>query len=229
MIGGSISPSQAIDIAKEAGLDAIIDNGFVYLIASHGKDPWRINFVELCQAARLRRIDFKKELLLRACRTPSNRVIDATAGMGRDSLLLAQAGFNVLMLERSPLLAFMLQQALDELARVDSTLAERLQCLPVDATDYFKQLSPDDYPPVIYCDPMHPERQKSALVKKDLRIIRDIVGADMDAEQLIAAAKDCATEKLVVKWPQGAAGISGVMPTYTLKGGRMRYDVIARS
>lgn len=49
-------------------------------------------------------------------------VVDATAGLGEDSFLLAAAGFNVLMFERDPIIAALLEDALSRATR-DERLA----------------------------------------------------------------------------------------------------------
>ena len=51
----------------------------------------------------------KSELLLQASKiTSDSHVIDATAGFGHDSLILASTGAQVTMLEQQPLIALLL-------------------------------------------------------------------------------------------------------------------------
>ncbi|MFO1350284.1 MAG: class I SAM-dependent methyltransferase [Gammaproteobacteria bacterium] len=45
-------------------------------------------------------------------------------------------------------------------------------------------LAEGDFPEVIYLDPMYPERSKAALVKKESRVLRELVGPDDDAARL---------------------------------------------
>ena len=40
-------------------------------------------------------------------------------------------------------------------------------------------------PDVVYLDPMFPHREKSALVKKEMRVFQELVGADNDADDLL--------------------------------------------
>ena len=48
-------------------------------------------------------------MLLQACKlTDQSQVLDATAGFGHDSLILASTGAQVTMLERNPLMALLL-------------------------------------------------------------------------------------------------------------------------
>lgn len=153
-------------------------------------------------------------------------VIDAAAGLGRDALLLATLGAHVIMLERSPILALLLHQALSRLDR--GVLKERLQLIHVDAVSWLPTMlqSHAIIADVIYLDPMFPERTKAAAVKKEMMILRDLVGQDDDAAVLFAAAYACPVKRIVVKRPLHAQEISHVvMPTYSVKGRANRFDV----
>ena len=70
---------------------------------------------------------------------------------------------------------------------------------------------------------MHPERQKSALVKKDMQALQQIIGADDDAEKLIKLAITRTKNRVVVKWPQRLAPL--IKPNYSLNGKTVRFDV----
>lgn len=52
---------------------------------------------------------------------------------------------------------------------------------------------------MVYLDPMFPHRQKSALVKKEMRVFQTLVGADDDADALLAPARRLAKKRVVVK------------------------------
>ena len=64
-------------------------------------------------------------------------------------------------------------------------------------------------PDVVYLDPMYPHRQKSALVKKEMRVFQSLVGADEDADLLLAPALALATRRVVVKRPDYAEPLAG--------------------
>lgn len=163
----------------------------------------------------------KKQGLVRACKpTKGLHILDATAGWGRDAAVLASFGASVLMLERQPIMAALLADGLKRHS-LHSPLA--LSLLNRDAKDYLQSLMPDDYPDVIYIDPMHPLRQKSALVKKDMQILQNLIGADADAGQLIQLAMMRARVKVVVKWPQRLPPI--FEPSLTIDGKTVRFDV----
>ncbi len=153
------------------------------------------------------------------------QVVDATAGMGRDSFVLATLGAQVTMIERNRAVHTALEEALararghnDELAAI----VGRMTLLYGDAKDLLPELAPE----VVLVDPMHPDRTKSALVKKEMRIMRDTVGADTDSAALMQAAFASATGRVVLKWPLRAASIEGIRnPSYQIMGKTIRYDV----
>ena len=153
-------------------------------------------------------------------------VLDATAGLGRDAFVLAMLGCAVSLIERQPLVCALLEDALQR-AQASAELAPivaRMQLLSGDAIDLMRHWS-GDVPQVIYLDPMFPERDKSALVKKEMRLFKPIVGADDDAPQLLAAALSLATHRVVVKRPRKAPAIAGAEPGYVLEGNSSRFDI----
>lgn len=165
----------------------------------------------------------KKQGLVKACKPASGlKIIDATAGWGRDAAVLASFGAKVLMLERRPLIAALLQDALE---RQDEQSRKNLQLSLVecDAKSYLETLTAENYPDVIYIDPMHPTRQKSALVKKDLQALQQLLGADSDAQALLEIALTRALKRVVVKWPQQLAAI--LQPASSIPGKVVRFDI----
>ena len=78
---------------------------------------------------------------------------------------------------------------------------------------------------MVLVDPMHPPRGNSALVKKEMRVFRELAGDDDDAPRLLAAALEVATHRVVVKRPRKAPPIAGPAPQHTLEGKTSRYDL----
>jgi 16S rRNA (guanine1516-N2)-methyltransferase len=161
------------------------------------------------------------------------RVLDATAGLGRDAFVLASLGCPVAMLERSPLVWALLNDGLQRAqAGADAELAEivnRLSLKSTDARDYLSsppQNSP--VPDVIYLDPMFPARGKSADVKKEMQAFHQVVGADPDAAELLASARALANYSVVVKRPRKAPDLADTAPSYRLEGKSSRFDIYTR-
>ncbi len=135
------------------------------------------------------------------------QVIDATAGLGQDGFVLASLGCRVQLLERSPIIAALLQDGWQR-AAADSAIGawvrERLRVQQVESATYLANLTAQQRPDVVYLDPMYPLRRKSALTSKELRILRDVVGDDADAAQLLEIARAAAKQRVVVKRPRRA-------------------------
>ena len=153
-------------------------------------------------------------------------VLDATAGLGRDAFVLAQLGCPVTLIERQPQIAALLADGLAR-ARLDTEVApiiERMHLLRGNAIDLMRTWH-GEAPQVVYVDPMFPHRDKSALVKKEMRVFRPLVGDDDDAPALLAAALALASHRVVVKRPRKAPPIDGPAPGYVLEGKSSRYDI----
>lgn len=153
-------------------------------------------------------------------------VIDATAGLGQDAFVLACLGCNVTMLERSPVIAELLADALQR-GLEDPQIQEYINNMHLirgDSLEILRKLAPAD-PDVVYLDPMFPEREKSALVKQDIRTLKDIVGDDLDADNLLTIARKVATRRVVVKRPRTAPYLSGIKPHSEQVGKANRFDI----
>ncbi len=154
------------------------------------------------------------------------QVIDATAGLGCDAFILAVLGCRVIMLERSPVLAALLSDGLQRLNQHVELIDiwRNMQLIHQSAQDYLQYL--EDYPDVIYLDPMYPHRQKSALVKKEMRFIRQVVGDDQDSVELLDLALQRTKQRVVVKRPKNAAALSSQFKPHTyIQSKNTRYDV----
>ncbi|KTD20194.1 N6-adenine-specific methylase [Legionella lansingensis] len=165
----------------------------------------------------------KKQGLIRACKPkPGLQIIDVTAGWGRDAAVLASFGAEVIMLEREPIMAALLA---DALMRRDEYSKEKmnLKLYETDAFDYLVNLSATDYPDIIYIDPMHPERQKTALVKKDMQALQRLIKRDDKIFELLQLARTKVKKQVVVKWPQSLAPL--LNPTSAIGGKTVRFDV----
>lgn len=153
-------------------------------------------------------------------------VLDATAGLGRDAFVLAALGCRVHLIERSPIVATLLEDGLKR-AATDPRISEviyRMQLSVGQSLDIFHART-IERPDVIYMDPMYPHRNKSALVKKEMRLLRALVGDDPDAANLLKAAIDFATNRVVVKRPKTASPINGPKPSMEIKSKTHRFDV----
>jgi 16S rRNA (guanine1516-N2)-methyltransferase len=155
----------------------------------------------------------------------SPTIIDATAGFGRDAFVLASLGCQVTLIERHPWIAALLQDALTRAQADSDSSAHKMQLVYSNAPDYLAQLPANENPDVIYFDPMYPSREKSALVKKDMRLLHQLVGADMDSTALLNAALKTANKRVVVKRPSGVPWVGELSPHTQIESKNTRHDV----
>ena len=161
-------------------------------------------------------------------------VVDGTAGLGRDAFVLASLGCKVIMVERHPVVAALLEDGLRR-AYEDAEIGEWMRDLmslfhgsSISALADAAKSSGTEID-VVYLDPMYPHREKSALVKKEMRVFQTLVGADLDADGLLAPAMALATKRVVVKRPDYAEDLDGVKPSMVIATKKNRFDVYVKS
>lgn len=193
-------------------------------------NPVRVDFVGGSLGFRGRRSGHTRELVANAVGARHGHlptVLDATAGLGRDAFVLASLGCQVDMLERSPVVSLLLRDALER-AQLNQDVADvigRMRLIEVDAVNFMANQASQLHPDVVYLDPMFPERSKSASVKKEMRILQQLLGADMDTQQLFEQALKVAVHRVVVKRPRIAPLISEMEPHHVVEGKASRFDI----
>ena len=190
-----------------------------------------VDFVEGALGHRLQYGGGRGQAIARAIglkqgKTPS--VLDITAGLARDAWILASLGCRLTLVERSPVLAALIEDGISRAqhtAGAASILASGFELVQQDSTSYMAALTATTRPDVIYMDPMYPERKKSALVKKDMQILQHLLGKDNNAEALLGAALDCARKRVVVKRPAHAETVNSIPPSTSISSKKTRYDI----
>lgn len=191
-------------------------------------NPLRVDFVSAPSAMRRTREAGVKQDIAKALGLHRQRlktILDVTAGWGRDAFVLASLGAQVSMLERSPIMAALLE---DGLRRLTETMPQPHIALSLqwtDAIEYLSHLQDDACPDAIYFDPMHPKRGNSALVKKDLQTLQAIIGNDPDQKRLFDLCCQKAKQRVVVKWPRKIPFDLGRSPDMQYLGKTIRFDV----
>lgn len=190
--------------------------------------PIHVDFLEGALAHRKKYGGGKNQLIAKAVGIKPKStlsVLDLTAGLGRDAFVLAILGCHVVMCERSPMIYALLQDGMHRAQKESWFRDLHLQLKECDGLTYLSQLTPDHFPDVIYIDPMFPEKTKSALVKKEMRMLRDVVGDDTDAEKLLNAALCVAKKRVVVKRAKLAPTLTDKKPSVVYEGKSSRFDV----
>jgi 16S rRNA (guanine1516-N2)-methyltransferase len=157
-------------------------------------------------------------------------VLDATAGLGRDGFVLASLGCKVILHERHPVVAALLYDGLQR-AYNDSEIGLWMQqnMSLIFGSSHTLLAQCDSVPDVVYLDPMFPHREKSALVKKEMRVFQELVGGDTDADDLLEFAYPLASKRVVVKRPDYAPFLNDKTPSMQIKTKKNRFDVYVKA
>lgn len=171
------------------------------------------------------------------------RVTDLTAGLGQDAFVLAGLGAQVTLVERNPIVYQLLRDGLNRAALAagdDPELATVLARMRLedcqDGRQWLQRQGGQRHiaatgapitatPDVIYLDPMFPQRNKSAGVKKAMAAFHRLVGTDEDAGELLPAALAEARHRVVVKRPAKAPYLFDQAPSFSLTGKSVRFDI----
>lgn len=213
-----------------------IDGDDIYITPYLNSDlklsPLRADFISKKNKYRHMKISRKNELLSKAVGLKPRiypHIIDATAGLGVDSFILAALGCHVTMCERSPIMQTLLESGLKRGIN-DSELKDTIQRMRLIKDDYYHFIK-ENYDPennnfdVIYLDPMFPRRSKSAAVKKDMQYMQVLLDEVIDLQKLFESAHEYATYRVIIKRPKNAPLISNANRTYSVSGKAIRFDV----
>ncbi|MPW44114.1 class I SAM-dependent methyltransferase [Acinetobacter guerrae] len=189
------------------------------------------------EVSRLKRASIKSEMIARACQlSEAPKLIDATAGLGHDSLLMAHLGAQVILLERHPILFTLLEDAQRQ-SRTDAFLTkvvDRIELVFADSVDYLQSyIQHNKQVDVVYLDPMFPQRdqhqqaiKKQAQVKKQMQLLHLLLPeqGEMDlGDSLLPLAQQIA-KRVIVKRPRHAVFLNEQAPDHQWIGDACRFD-----
>jgi len=142
--------------------------------------------------------------------------------------VFAGLGCQVTLIERSPIIAALLADAIERTQHPDTpkdirAIMERMTLIEADAADYLSQGAV--HCDVVYCDPMYPEKKKTAAAPKEMQALQQLVGSDQDSQTLLAAALQVAQKRVVVKRPKKAQPLIGPTPNAQISSPNTRYDL----
>lgn len=179
--------------------------------------------------ARRTRDKLKQQNLCKAVGFKGNqplRILDATAGLGKDAWLLASAGATVMMLERSPVVFALLQDGIARgrvCGKAQSAILARMLLQHADFMHPADSLPKFD---VVYLDPMFPPTSKTARAKKDMYLLQRLLGeCPCDELSLLKTARTVAQKRVVVKRAKLSPYLAEVKPDIEFKGSGNRFDV----
>lgn len=211
-------------LAGQAGLALVRDERGLAL--TDGTMTVRGNFSRM--AGRIEPGKLSRELIVRAAKAKEAEgpptAVDATAGLGEDALLLAAAGFSVQLFERNPVIAALLEDALERAAATPG-LAHAVSRMTLFEGDGIAGLARlRERPHVVLLDPMFPDKRKSSAVKKKLQLLQRLEQPCEDEATLLQAALDAQPNKVVVKRPVKGPHLADRKPDYSISGKAVRYD-----
>lgn len=160
---------------------------------------------------------------------PNPRAVDATAGMGEDSILFVAAGYEVTMYEQNAVIAALLKDALRRAKKnpVLRDIVARMNLIEGNSIELMKNLA--FTPDVIYLDPMFPSRQKTGLVNKKLQLIQKLEQPCVEEQAILTAAAELLPQKIIIKRPLKGGFLAGREPDYSVKGKAIRYDCFSET
>ena len=151
------------------------------------------------------------------------RILDSTAGLLGDSMVMLALGHSVTAYEQSKILYTMLNNELNQLSETDSNLLN-FQLINSNVCETnFNEKSFD----VIYFDPMYPEDKASSARRSDLKKINSILeieGLASDPESTFTYLRSIPKTKLIVKRPLKVDAFEGSI-NYQIKGKSVRFDI----
>lgn len=218
---------QSENIVKQVGDGLFLTDDGSGLTLTDGKLALRGDFTGLLP--RLKKSNLQSEFLVKASKIKGIEhpvIIDATAGMGEDSMILAAAGFEVYLFEYDPVIAALLKDALDRAMEIPELkeAAGRMHFTEGNSIDNMSKL--EIVPDVVLLDPMFPARQKSALVKRKFQLLQKLEKPCSDENELLEAALNVKPGRIVIKRPLKGPFLGGMKPSYSLTGKAIRYDCI---
>ena len=206
-----------------------IQNGVLGLADASEKKvlPVEVDFASPASLYRKQHGGGRKEPIVKAIGLKGNEgwhVVDATPGLGRDAFVLVSVGCKVTMIERSPIVAALLEDGIRRLVLSFPELAAKMSLQHGNSAEVMQYFTGENVN-AIYLDPMFPHKKKSALVKKEVRLFQQLLGHDPDADALLPPALKLATHRVVVKRPNSADVLAGEKPSMAIESKKHRFDV----
>ena len=161
--------------------------------------PLVIDFIRM--ERRLEQAGRRSELIVQAVRPRQGlKVMDCTAGLGTDALILAYLGCEVTLIERSQVMAGLLDDAIKR-ARQHQTLADAVARLHLVCAEARSLLGVHPQQDVVYLDPMFPVKSGGALARGRMQLLQKFVGPDHDSAELLDAVLASGVKRTVLKRP----------------------------
>ena len=204
----------------------VLDHQGLKAVIPSLKKPFQLNFDQgkiQYRSKQGHELLYRATLAHRKIEQKPLHIIDATAGLAREAFLLAMSGAYVDAIESNINIFHLTANALQ---RSQACQSLQLNFIHMDANDYIAQYQAD----VIYLDPMFPKSKKSAAVGKEAQVLQAFVSSPstQQNEMLLQCAIDHARYRVVVKRPLRAQPLANRIPSSSIKGKAIRYDIYGK-
>lgn len=168
-----------------------------------------------------KRSNYLKEGLIKAIgKVPSGyKLYDLTAGFAKDSFILASYGYDVILLEKHPLVYATVKYAIDQLE--GSRASQRMNLIHRDSIEFLDSIPKGNN--IFYLDPMFSRSSKSK-VKKEMQLLQKINPPELDIELFLQKALAKGT-KVILKRPINAPPLINLKPHHTIKGSKIKFSI----
>ena len=204
---------------------SLVDGKYCLRDSFSSQKPLSLSFSSPRFLRRVKAASKNSELLAKAVGSRKGlKVVDCTAGLGREGFLLAYLGCEVTLIERSKVIYTLLLDALNS-ASFDPDLKEavgRISLYRSDAEEFLSQHRSWD---AIYIDPMFPEKKKTSLPKGDMQYLQRFLSKEKNDGSLLKMAFRCQFRRLVVKRPLKTVFNEIKNPDSFVQNDKIRYDI----
>jgi 16S rRNA (guanine1516-N2)-methyltransferase len=215
MTKDSSSPLYNLERSKE---------GVLELKKGSSKEKISVDFLSGEFQQRLKTLSKSQPLFKAMALEKGEKIIDATAGLGKDALSFCYFGVSVTAIEENPTVFALLEDGLERAflnPHFKKKFEGKIKLVCGSSIDYLKNL--EEKPDTIYLDPMYPHEEKSAKPKKEMAFLRDLVSETKNVEGLLNICLKSATKRVVLKRPVDSEVIG--KPSHSFESKLVRFDM----
>lgn len=186
---------------------------------------YKIDFLDGKFLFRLKTLSKNQPLFKALSIADKLEIIDCTAGLGRDAMCFAYLGANVTAYEENPVVYLLLNNAIEKAFKNKEFKSQIKGALKLEYGSSKKILEQVTNFDCAYIDPMYPqEEDKSALPKKEILFLREILPETTNLEELLENAIKNTKKRVVLKRPSKADFVLK-KPAHSYESKMVRFDL----
>lgn len=216
-------PLVTAEAAKSFQLQLLIENAQLALCrdAAHDRRPVHVDWTSNKAQHRISQVSRRTEPLSRALGLKANHrptVVDATAGLGGDSIIMNALGCPVIAIERDPIVAALLHSEIELSGRTT------IQLLNLDSAQWLAEQAENSHE-IVFLDPMFGKGETRAQVKKPMQLMQLLLAEQTESADLLSDAIRVASKRVVIKRAAKAPRLHDTKPQLTVMGKAIRFDI----